>query len=216
MDCQKKNDAALLVEVKRLSGMDDDHAMVLLYHHFYQRLLVFTLSLVKLKEDAEEVVEDVLVKFWTNRPQIQQIENLALYLYKAARNQALNYIEKAERRVKNELLEESYYDFHVPTSGPSPLEQLVLAEMAQTVQVAVDNLPERCRLIFRMVREDGLKYKEVAEALNISVNTIDNQMATAVTRIMAALDFQKVAPGQKGSMRYKKTKLTSALSVSQA
>lgn len=208
MDCQKKNDAALLVEVKRLSAMDDDHALTLLYHHFYQRLLVFTLTLVKLKEDAEEVVEDVLVKFWTNRQQIQQIENLALYLYKATRNQALNYIEKAGRRLKNELLEESHYEIQVPTSGPSPLEQLVLAEMAQTVRLAVDNLPERCRLIFKMVREDGLKYKEVAEALNISVNTIDNQMATAVTRIMAALDFQKAAPGQKGGIRFRKKQLT--------
>jgi RNA polymerase sigma-70 factor (ECF subfamily) len=73
----------------------------------------------------------------------------------------------------------------------TPLEQLVFSEMNQALQVAIDALPPRCRLIFNLVREDGLAYKEVAEILGISVNTIDCQMAIALKRISASLGLTR-------------------------
>jgi len=63
--------------------------------------------------------------------------------------------------------------------------------MKQRMHKAIDALPPRCKMIFKLIREDGLKYKEVAQILNISVNTIDVQMAIAVKRICTALKLHK-------------------------
>jgi RNA polymerase sigma-70 factor (ECF subfamily) len=68
---------------------------------------------------------------------------------------------------------------------------MITAEMMTRMRQAIDSLPPRCKIIFKLIREDGLKYKEVAEILNISVNTIDVQMAIAVKKICMALHIEK-------------------------
>jgi RNA polymerase sigma factor (sigma-70 family) len=71
-----------------------------------------------------------------------------------------------------------------------PEQILITAEIQQKIQKAVEALPPRCKMIFKLVREDGLRYKEIAEILNISVNTIDVQMAIAVKRISMAIESE--------------------------
>jgi RNA polymerase sigma factor (sigma-70 family) len=68
---------------------------------------------------------------------------------------------------------------------------MITAEMMHKMQAAIDALPPRCKMIFKLIREDGLRYKEVAEILNISVNTIDAQMAIAVRKICQSLQIDK-------------------------
>lgn len=182
------NNEALLQEVKMLSAADDSRAISLIYEHFFHRLADFAFSFVKSKELAEEVVEDVIIKLWRNKNSIKAIQNLAVYLFASVRNQSLNYLEQHPRHAVTELTE---FDLNLESAGVSPLEQLVLSEMTRELQVAVSSLPARCQQIFRLVREEGLKYKEVAEILNISVNTIDNQMAIAIRRICAGLHIKK-------------------------
>jgi len=182
------NNEALLLEVKRLSVADDPKAISLIYEHYFQRLAAFAYSIVKAKEAAEEVVEDVIIKWWRNKKSLETIQNLGVYLFTAVRNQSLNYLEKKPRPGVANIF---YWNEGTGSGEISPLEHLILSEMTQELQVAVASLPERCQLIFRLVREEGLKYKEVAEILNISVNTIDNQMAIAVRRICARMHIKK-------------------------
>jgi RNA polymerase sigma-70 factor (ECF subfamily) len=68
---------------------------------------------------------------------------------------------------------------------------LITAEMMEKMRGAVESLPPRCKMIFKLIREDGLRYKEVAEILNISVNTIDVQMAIAIRKICTVLQVAK-------------------------
>ncbi|RYY52721.1 MAG: sigma-70 family RNA polymerase sigma factor, partial [Chitinophagaceae bacterium] len=72
-----------------------------------------------------------------------------------------------------------------------PYELMITTEMMKKMQDAIDGLPPRCKMIFKLVREDGLRYREVSEVLNISINTIDAQMAIAVKRICLALDIAR-------------------------
>ena len=181
------NENLLLEELKQLSLANNDRAITLLYHHYFQRLYLFALSIVKTKMLAEEVVEDVFIKIWSNPAGFTAIKNLSVYLFSAVRNQALNSVQKEERHLTVSLEQ----DEPLSQSAISPIEYLVLSEMIQSLQVAVDNLPERCRCIFKLVREEGFKYSEVAEILNISINTVNNQMAIAVSRICAALHIQR-------------------------
>ena len=67
---------------------------------------------------------------------------------------------------------------------------LLRAEMLARIEAAIEGLPPRCKIIFKLIREDGLKYKEIAEILNVSVKTIDNQLAVALAKIARVLNVQ--------------------------
>lgn len=172
---------------------NDEAAFTLIYQYLYKKLVQFSFSLIRNKEAAEETVEDVFVKLWSKRATAAEIDNLVVYLYVAVKNASLNTIAQKT----NELLN-APFDF-LETASPvitaDPYDLMITGEMMAKMNHVIDNLPPRCKLIFKLVREDGLKYKEVSEILNISVNTIDAQMAIAVKRICQALEIIK--PGKK-------------------
>lgn len=148
---------------------------------FFERLQRFAFSIVKSEEGAVEVTDDVFVKLWRNKHALTDIKNLRIYLYAATKNNALNYLT-SQKSGKKPTLETADL---LPESGssPSPEQILIMAEMMARMEEAIGTLPPKCKIIFNMVREDGLKYKEVADILHISVNTVDAQMVIAVARI---------------------------------
>ena len=184
----RKSFAENLPEYQRLVSAGNEQAFEKIYNYYHKKLISFSNNYTKSKELAEEVVEDVFVKLWFKRENVAQIENLNVYLYTSIKHQSLNAISKEARRVVTELLEITEFDVHSEHNTPHDL--LVTSELMQSVQSAINTLPPRCKLIFQLVREDQLKYKEVAAILNISVNTIDAQMAIAVRRLCSALNLQ--------------------------
>ncbi|RPD41323.1 RNA polymerase sigma-70 factor [Chitinophaga barathri] len=155
-----------------------------LFHWFYKPLKQFALAIVKSPEQAEEIAADVLVNIWRNRGQLPGIDNIRVYLYVSARNISLNYLKQQHRQATLSLDDVSV------SMGPlamDPEQLFISAELVNRVRSAIDQLPPRCKLIFKLIREDGLKYKEVASILDISVNTIDNQMAIAFKKISQAI-----------------------------
>ncbi|NII24303.1 RNA polymerase sigma-70 factor [Pseudoflavitalea sp. X16] len=169
----------------------DQRAFRELYHTFHKRLHYFAFALVKTKEAAEEIVEDVFIRLWSQRATITQINNLKIYLYTATKNTALNYLSKKARESMVEPFDD--IDIALQETSISPEQIMITTETYQQIRQAVEALPPRCKMIFKLIREDGLKYKEVSEILNISINTIDAQMAIAVQRIADAVrkDFEK-------------------------
>ena len=182
----------------QLIAAGDQGAFRQVYACFYQRLCQFALAIVKSREPAEEIVEDVFVRIWQQRAQATSISNLRAYLYTATKNNALNYLSKKASDSITEAFD--HIQIEMDGSAVTPEQVLITAEIFQKIQKAVDALPPRCKMIFKLVREDGLRYKEIAEILNISVNTIDAQMAIAVKRIAGAVksefDFP-IASGRK-------------------
>jgi RNA polymerase sigma-70 factor (ECF subfamily) len=166
----------------------DQQAFKQVYVCFYKRLYHFALAIVKTKEAAEEIVEDVFVKIWQNREHTGVIRNLKVYLYTATKNRSLNYLSQKARESITEPFD--HIDIELDDTAISPEQLMITAELFAKIQRAVEALPPRCKMIFKLVREDGLKYREVAEILNISVNTIDVQMAIAVKKISAALQVE--------------------------
>ncbi len=169
---------------QRIASEDCQQSYRRLFHWFYKPLQQFAAAIVRSREQAEEIAADALVNVWRNRRQLPQIGNLRIYLYVSARNIALNYLKKQHRQSTLSL------DDMMVEMGPvalNPEQLFISAEMVNRVQLAVHQLPPRCKLIFKLIREDGLKYKEVASILDISVNTIDNQMAIAFRRISQAI-----------------------------
>lgn len=188
MKVYKKTFSDCLPEYQQLVSEGDKQAFEKIYIYYHKKLLTFSRNYIRSKELAEEIVEDVFVKLWCNREKVIQIQNLNVYLYTAIKHQSLNALSQEARRIVTELLEVSEYDIHAGNNSPYDL--LVTSELMQSVQSAIASLPPRCKLIFQLVREDHLRYKEVSEILNISVNTIDAQMAIAVKRLCSALNIQ--------------------------
>jgi RNA polymerase sigma-70 factor (family 1) len=155
-----------------------------LYGHFYKKLYHFALSMVKIKEAAEEIIEDVFIRIWQQRAALPAIRNLKVYLYTAVKNTSLNYLSKKAKESITEPFDHIHIEFN---ESASPEQLMITAEMFNRIRQSVEALPPRCKMVFKLIREDGLKYKEVSQILNISVNTIDAQMAIAVSRIAASL-----------------------------
>jgi RNA polymerase sigma-70 factor (family 1) len=171
--------------LQKCIALGDQKALKELYRVLYKKLVQFAYVLVRSRELSEEVVEDVFIKLWNRRAQIDSIGNLKVYLYIATKNTALNYLSKKATELTTAPFD--YLNIETAASGASPEQLMITEEMIRKMRDAVEALPPRCKMIFKLIREDGLKYKEVSDILNISVNTIDAQMAIAVKRISSAL-----------------------------
>ena len=186
------NDHDITVQLRELQkkiAIDDQTAFTQLYLHFGKKLIHFAKSLIRSKEIAEELVEDVFVKLWANRKHIDEIENITVYVYIATKNTALNSLSKKAKELI--LAPFDFLDTSINDFTPDPYELMITSEMMDRMHQAVEALPPRCKMIFKLIREDGLKYKEVAEILNISVNTIDVQMGIAVKKICTSLHINR-------------------------
>jgi RNA polymerase sigma-70 factor (family 1) len=171
----------------------NEQCLAELYKVFSKRLHHFARVITRSPEVAEEIVEDVFVKLWSNRHRINEVENLTVYLYVAVKNRSLNAISQKA----TDLIKAPFDDLDIEAGQvvSDPYNLLVTAEMMKRMQQAVDNLPPRCKMIFKLVREDGLKHREVAEILNISINTVDVQMAIAIKKICAELQINRAIKG---------------------
>ena len=189
-------DIDLLLDRIHLFG--DQRSFDKLFHHYYPRLFHSVLLLVKKPEIAEEIVEDVFFKLWQKKSGYKAIKNLDTYLYVAAKNSAYNYLKKASK-IRYDVVWDDHLELTDQWATP---EQLVLIrELKENIDKAVNNLPERCKMIFQLVREEGLSYKETALRLNISPKTVENQLAIAVKKIAEELEpylaDERVAPHVK-------------------
>jgi len=176
-----------------LKDMADGHedAYRDLFFHVYTPLYRFALSIIKSHEAAEEIVLDVLLKVWQQHKRLAQIEQIRLYLYVAIKNTALNYQAKASKNLL-ERLEDHPVEWPATSAGPEEL--FLTAEMQRRIQLAVQQLPPRCRVIYQLIREYGLKHKEVAELLGLSQKTVEAQMGIALKKIAETLAPQMDRP----------------------
>lgn len=175
------------VLIERISQNSDQLAFRQLFLHFSGRLIYFATALLRSREEAEEVVADVFMKLWQNRSTLGGIRHLQTYLYTAVRNTAINYRSKFPQM--SDPLDDNIAAL-VPYVA-SPEETLISRQNLQQIEQAINQLPLRCRLIFKLVKEDGLSYREVAEILDISVNTVNAQISIALKRLSSVIDLRR-------------------------
>jgi len=151
-------------------------------------LLVFASGFVKNKEIAEEIVSDVYVKIWKNRTNIVNILNLKSYLFICVRNGCLSYLRtvKGDKTVSLETI----VDFHISPmvdSDHSEIEQ----ETLDLIYTAIEQLPPKCKMAFTLAKIHGMKYREIAETMDVSEKTVNNHLVNAVQKIMESLKIKK-------------------------
>jgi len=165
---------------QRIALYEDMKAYTQLYELLSDVLLRFSCSIVKSHEIAEEIVSDVFIKLWQIRDKLLEIENLKVYLYTIAKNFSLNYIAK---NYKHRIVSLETIDVEAVITVNGPAEICISADLVRQIREVIRQLPPQCKLIFQLVKEDGLRYKEVAAILDISPLTVRNQLAIAIRKI---------------------------------
>jgi RNA polymerase sigma-70 factor (family 1) len=183
---------------ERITQHNDQLAYRELFLAFYPPLLQFATGFTKAKQPAEEIVSDVFMSLWEKRSRIEHISNLKIYLYTSIRNASLNYLSRNNQVLLTDLSE---IPIELSTLPLNPERMMITAEMKKMIREAVLKLPARCKLIFKLVKEDELKYREVAELLKISIKTVEAQMTIALKRIGEAVrfDISKTQSTSKGN-----------------
>ncbi|MDF1548254.1 MAG: RNA polymerase sigma-70 factor, partial [Bacteroidales bacterium] len=165
----EQSDIKLLNELKknRESAFDE------LFRKYFKNLTFFAMKMVKDRETAEEVVQDLFVNFWEKRHQLELKVSIKAYLYKAVYNNCI-HVSKKEKMFNNDdlvLTNELTEDFD------NILEQ---NELEVRIYGLIEQLPTECKRIFKLSRFEELKYKEIAERLQISIKTVETQMSRAL------------------------------------
>lgn len=164
-----------------ISENADVKAFEEVYLRYYPGLFSYTNSLLNDKQGSQEVVSDVFTKIWENRHMLPSIQNFPQYLYTSAKNTSINYLKKNKRNLSFEAGELSSFTLKTPELS------IINKENLGEIISAINALPPKCRLIFRLVKEDGLSYSAVSELLNVSPRTVNAQMTIAICRIVEAL-----------------------------
>ena len=170
----------------RISRFEDRLAYKELFTSFYSPLIQFVTGIIKSRHSAEEVVSDLFLKIWEHRKTLEEIQNLRVYCFVAARHLSINQLEKQKR---HQHLDIEDYKSQLIHTAPDPEQSMISEEMHRCIQKVVEELPPRCKLSFKLVKEYGFKYKEAAEILQISEKTIENQLAIALKKISSAIHF---------------------------
>lgn len=166
-----------------IAEKNDQIAFAQLYRFFYPGLLIFANSIVKNKNTSEDIVANVFVKIWENRKILPTIKNLSHYLYVAVKHASINSIYREKSFFFEEIDEDNHLSFKRTEDA------VISNENLEKITTAINSLPSKCRLIFRLIKEEGLRHSEVAQLLELSESTIENQITIALKKIAEALQF---------------------------
>ena len=157
----------------------DIAAFEMLFKTYYKSLCNYAYTFIRDREEAEEVVQSAFTNVWEKRDSLSIHTGVKPYLYAMVRNACLNQIKHEKIKQQHAAMEIAVGE----RSAESVSRTVEASELEHRILEAMSKLPEQCRLVFKLSRFEDLKYAEIAEQLNISVKTVENQMGKAL-RIM--------------------------------
>jgi len=167
---EQHTDEQLLLLVKE----DDNVAFRKLFDRFYQQLLGTSINMLKDKDLAKDVVQEVFLQIWKRRSTLNINSSVGGYLKRSVINRSLNKIRAKKSFIDTDHLAEKV------SEEPSAVDYLEEEDLQKAMKTALDTLPDRCRTIFVMKRLEGMSQKEIAGELGISPKTVENQITKAL------------------------------------
>ncbi len=160
----------------------DKKAFEAVFKRYYQSLCLYATKILKNDSAAEEIVQDLFVKLWEKHRMINIQSSLKNYLLRSVKNQCLNYF-------KHNQIKERYIGEVKAETENFQLDEQNFTEpgLLQEIEKSINALPEKRRNIFLLSREEGLKYREIAEKLGISIKTVETQMGLAIKTLRVNL-----------------------------
>lgn len=168
-------------ELMKCLQKGDQLAFKQIFYRYQEKLLFYTIAIVKSKGVAKDIVQETFIKLWTNRQKLDPDQSLSGYLHTIARNMSLNHLKRAGYDQK--LKERIWKNIQEVQQRVETEEELFGRESSRLVQKAISQLPPRRKQIFKLSREKGLTHQQIANQLDISPNTVKNQIVSAMKEI---------------------------------
>ncbi len=176
------NDLLLIRKVKE----GDIKAFEILFRKYYPPLSYYAVTITGISDAAEDIIQDLFYHLWKERGQIQIFSSLKSYLYSAVRNRSLQY---CERRKLDERYRGSNLNLGSQATEPDSLNEIEYRELEQIIKKSLERMPPRRVEIFRMHRFGNQKYREIAQALSLSVKTVEAEMTKALKEIRKEIEL---------------------------
>jgi RNA polymerase sigma-70 factor (ECF subfamily) len=176
--------------IKGIRG-NDKQSLDMLFRLLYVRLRNYANTIINSKADSEDIVQEVFLKLWSVRAELDEHKSIENYLFVATRNSCLNWLKHL--KIKDDharVMALVYENYPIEIT---PYESMVARNIEDDLRVALNELPTQCRRIFELNRFEGLKYHEIASKLNISIKTVETQMSRALTKVRFQLKKHNVA-----------------------
>lgn len=170
--------AQIDILLKKIKESNHD-AFNRLFMEYYPQVKAFLFGFIKNMDDASDMAQDIFVKIWQNRDALPQIANFKSYLFRTAKNAVLNFIEHT-------LVEKNFQDKAVVKSLSKPYYQEVIEddlyarELEMLLDMAVEQMPEQRKKIFKLSRKEGLSNEEISHMLQINKRTVENHITNAL------------------------------------
>ena len=170
----------------RIAELDEREAFSLFFRHYHARMLLLANIFVPSQQVAEDIVSDVLIKLLRHRKKTFRKKNFLGFLYTCIKNQSLDYLRKNNRHRHLSLSKENM-DYLVQHKS-NPCSDMAGKQFEEIVFACIENLPPRRKLVYKMIKDDGLSYKQVAALMGISVRTVEVQLRLAMQHLKITVD----------------------------
>lgn len=168
---------AIKDDVKEWPAENQEAFFEALFHTYYKQLCRFSFRIVHDKDLSEDVVQTCFINFWQKRETISIQSSFKSYLFRAVYNRSINEYLRAKKHTNEEI---SVLNEVSGSISEDPLLVMQAQETQEKIDAAIAAMPDGCRTVFMLSREEQLSYKEIAEMLQISVKTVENQMGKAL------------------------------------
>ncbi|RKR83330.1 RNA polymerase sigma-70 factor (ECF subfamily) [Mucilaginibacter gracilis] len=177
------NVSSLLTDIQMVGLLKkgDERALTLIYQRHWQSLFRSSFNLLKDKAACEDIIQEIFIKIWDRRATLEIQVSLKAYLYAAMRYEVYRQIKIGN--VREDIFDAIYERLHTPAAYGN----LEHKELLQQINSIVDTLPDRCREVYKLSREEQLSHKEIAERLDISTKTVENQITKALNHLRTSL-----------------------------
>lgn len=167
-----------------LSLNNSERALSAVFKIYSSKIGRYIYTYVKNKETTEELLLDVFYTIWEQRKDLTDIENFSAYIYKIAKFKSFNYLRSKTNHLVN--IEDLATDVFIATRTTIE-DELISNENVNALNSIINSLPTKCRMAFKLIREDKMSYKDASELLGVSVKTLENHITVANKKIKGYL-----------------------------
>ena len=174
------NDIQLIDRLKQ----DDEVALSRIYEKYWQPLYLAAYHVIKDKQICEDIIQELFIKLWNKRQSIEITVSLKAYLYASIRYEVYRQIRTGN--VRGDIYDNLIERLHTPACDDT----IEYKELIDRVSIIVDKLPQKCREVYKLSREENLSHKQIASMLNISAKTVENHLTKALRLLRTSLSTE--------------------------
>lgn len=173
----------VLIDLQLLEKLrsGDENALTGIYKKYWQPLFTSSYNILKDKQACEDIIQELFIRLWNNRQNIEITVSLKAYLYASMRYEVYRQIRTGAARAG------IFDDLPERLQSPTTYGNIEYKELIAQVNSVVDSLPQKCKEVYKLSREEYLSHKEIAGRLNISTKTVENHLTKALRQLRTSL-----------------------------